>query len=125
MKTIFQQYYEVRQQIDNLNVLESKLKEDVLAELEKSTDSTVKTDFGNFTKRISKRYSFSTNIAELGVSIEKQIKEFSEPYIKKIDEYAKPLKDQLEIAKKNEIETGKAVEQTNVTMAFSYLKKEE
>lgn len=127
-KTVFEKYYEVRHQLDSLAEIEAKLKEEVMVELEKMPESaldksTYKSSFGNFTKKISKKYAFSTNILELGMSIEKQIKEFAEPLVKQIDEYSKPLKDQVEIAKQKEIETGIAKEQTQTTMAFSYLKK--
>jgi len=126
-KTVFEQYYEVRHQLDSLSIEEEKLKEQVLKELQNLPasvldKSTYKSEFGNFTKKISDSYSFSTNIAELGVDIQKKIKEFSEPFIKKIDEYSKPLKEEIDIAKQNEIDTGKAVKQTKITLAFAYKK---
>lgn len=128
-KTIFQQYYEVKHQLDSLQVLESKLRDQVTEELQKLPasvfdKSTYRSDFGNFTKKVSERYSFSTNIAELGVDIQKQIKEYSEPFLKQIKSFSKPLEEKLETAKQNEIDTGKAVKQTSVTMAFAYKKED-
>lgn len=122
-KTVFEQYYEIRRQIDSLSLLESKLKEDVLKELEKSKEPTIKTEFGKFTKRITKKYNFSLDLVSMEAEVSKQIKEFSKPFEEKILQYSEPLKKQIENAKQKEIETGKAFEQVTSTVAFSYLDK--
>ena len=120
---LYEEYYKIRHDLDTLQVQEQKLKELIIDELAKNPEPTLKTDFGNFTRKVSKKYSFSTNIAELSVEVEKQVKEFSDPLLATIDKYAKPLRDEVEQAKQKEIDAGIAKEQTTITMAFAYKKE--
>jgi hypothetical protein len=117
---IFEEYYKVRQQLDVLKEKEAELKEQVLVEAMKVDTPTVKTKFGNFTKRVSKTWSYSLDFTLATVEIEKQIREFGKPFQEKIEAYAKPLREQIEGMKKKEIYEGKATEQTSIGIAFSY-----
>lgn len=119
-ESIFQQYYDVRHQIDELATLETKLKELVISELEKSETNTVKNEFGNFTKRVSKRYAFSFEVKDKELEITKLIQEFAKPLEKQIEDFSTPLKKLVEDKKQEEIEKGVAKEQVTVSMAFSY-----
>lgn len=118
--TIYEEYYKVRQQLDVLKEKEASLKELVLAEALKVEEPTVKTEFGSFTKRVSKTWSYSLDLMIATGDIEKQIREFGKPFQEEIDAYAKPLRERVEEMKKKEIYEGKAVEQTNTNLAFSY-----
>ena len=120
---LYEEYYKIRHEIDSLQVQEQKLKDLLIDELAKNKEPTIKTDFGNFTRKITKKYSFSTSIAELSVDIEKKVKEFSEPLLTTIDKYAKPLRDQVEAEKQKEIDAGIAKEQVTIGMAFAYKKE--
>lgn len=106
---LYQQYYNIRHQIDTLSFEEAELKEQIIAELKQSEDNTIKTDFGNFTKRVSKKYIFSPFIEDE----EKKLKE-------KVKLFSKPLERVIEEKKQIEIEEGVAEEVTSVSMAFTY-----
>jgi len=120
MSDIYKQYYEIRHQIDTLKGEEERLKELVLEEALKSEENTIKTEFGTFQKRTSKRWSFSMDFMEKSMAINKKIIEFSKPLKEKIDEFSKPLMEEIEELKKTDVYEGKAKEQVDVTIAFSY-----
>lgn len=120
MSNIYQQYSEIRRKIDVLQEQEKVLKEQVLEEALKVKDNTIKTEFGTFTKRTSKRWSYSMDFMDKSVEVEKKIKEFSLPLQKTIEDFATPLRAELEELKKKEVYEGKAQEQIDVNISFSY-----
>lgn len=122
MSDIYKKYYEIRHQIDVLKVEEEKLREQVLEEALKVKENTIETEFGTFQKRTSKRWSFSMDFMEKSMAINKKIIEFSKPLKEKIEEFSAPLLAEIEELKKTDVYEGKAKEQIDVSIAFSYKK---
>lgn len=122
MSDIYKKYYEVRHQIDVLKVEEEKLREQVLEEALKVKENTIVTEFGTFQKRTSKRWSFSMDFMEKSMAINKKIIEFSKPLKEKIEEFSAPLLAEIEELKKTDVYEGKAKEQVDISIAFSYKK---
>ena len=122
MSDIYKQYYEIRRQIDVLQEQEKVLKEKVLEEAMKVKGNTIDTEFGTFQKRTSKRWSYSMDFMEKSVEVEKKINDYSKPLKEQIENFATPLRNELEELKKKEVYEGKAQEQVDVSIAFSYKK---
>lgn len=120
---LYQQYHAIRHQMDELAIQEQKLEEQILEELAKNPEPTVKNEWGNFTRRVSKRYSFSLDLLDKATKVEKKIKEYSQPLLDQIDSFAKPLRSKIEFEKQKEIDSGKAQESLSVTMAYAYKKQ--
>jgi hypothetical protein len=114
-KSMFEQYADIRRKIDSLTILKKDMEDELLAEISErlkgSKEKTLKTEFGNFTKKVNTSYSFSTNIAELAVENEKKIKE-----------YVEPLKKEIEVAKQKEIDEKIAQPVISESLAFTYKK---
>jgi len=114
---MFEKYSNIRRQIDSLTIEKKNMEDEILVEISErlkgSKEKTLKTEFGNFTKKVSTSYSFSTDIVELSVENEKKIKA-----------YVDPLKKEIEVAKQKEIDEKIAVPITSETLAFAYKKND-
>lgn len=122
MSDIYKKYYEVKRQIDVLQEQEKELKEQVLEEAMKVKDNTIKTEFGTFTKRTSRRWAYSMDFLDKSIEVEKKIKAYSQPLMEQIETFSAPLKNEIEELKKKEVYEGKAKEIVDVNIAFSYNK---
>lgn len=117
---IYEDYYKVRHQLDALKIEEERLRELVLAEALKTKEPTIKTKFGNFTKRVTRKFVYSLDFMVAAGNVEKQIREFGKPFQEQIDAYATPLREKVEEMKKREIYEGKAHEEVITGFAFTY-----
>ncbi len=105
---IFEEYKKVRVQLDELTKREEALKSLVLDEIRDNPAKTVENEYGSFTKAVTTKITYSPLCVEAETLAKNKIKEIS-----------KPILNEVEKLKKNEVEKGIAKTETSLQLRYS------
>jgi hypothetical protein len=105
--TIYEEYAKAKEQVKLLTQRLKEIEPQIVEEI-KNLSAPMKTDYGMFSKVQRVSWSYPTATLERSVAVTKRIEEFSKPLLQEIDDM-----------KKVDIETGKAVQTVDVGLRFT------